>query len=437
MKRILCLALTCVLLSACLVIVPSAGTFQLPFELTAPAYLSASWLEENDSPTTTALSFNLSNAMTQFFKEWNESFLYETHDELLERLGCEDFWLTAQIDWALDDVNDSVSGWHYNSYWDGDSYYGFGVDEDGYHHYSDWDGVDYGLGNGEETTQEYWVTRGLPAWLWDGPEDQVGVKSQVKPGQVTYDYDEEVARIDYTKHTMYYRARLVACVYIDGETTYYHSGWSNIAAVGKDAVQYKPLKAGDLPKPIITDLRMTDKEFNGQPVIAYTQTVPDSLMEMASSVSAHGGSIYVETYMRVVGDSEWTLMGNADWEIRAGEMEVCLITLCSDERPNITSDMDFELRTRYACYQKDVDEDIYSAYSDIITLPKNYKLGDVNLDGTINAKDYVILKRNVLTGFPQLNSLQLLAADVTLDKTINAKDYVKLKRYVLGTATLG
>lgn len=58
--------------------------------------------------------------------------------------------------------------------------------------------------------------------------------------------------------------------------------------------------------------------------------------------------------------------------------------------------------------------------------------GDVDGDGEVNAKDYIIIKRFVLGTF-EPTSEQFSAADIDLDGSVNAKDYVMLKRIVLGT----
>ena len=64
--------------------------------------------------------------------------------------------------------------------------------------------------------------------------------------------------------------------------------------------------------------------------------------------------------------------------------------------------------------------------------PDAILLGDVNGDGIIHAKDYMMLKRYAL-GTYELSADRLPAADVTREGKINAKDYMMLKRHVLGT----
>ena len=59
-------------------------------------------------------------------------------------------------------------------------------------------------------------------------------------------------------------------------------------------------------------------------------------------------------------------------------------------------------------------------------------LGDVDGDGTLNAKDYMMLKRHILGTFA-VDEEFLPNADIDGDGTLNAKDYMMLKRHILGT----
>ncbi len=60
---------------------------------------------------------------------------------------------------------------------------------------------------------------------------------------------------------------------------------------------------------------------------------------------------------------------------------------------------------------------------------KNYTIGDVNDDGTINMKDVTLLRRGVIGGYGvTLNE----AADVNCDGVTNMKDVTILRRYVIG-----
>lgn len=60
---------------------------------------------------------------------------------------------------------------------------------------------------------------------------------------------------------------------------------------------------------------------------------------------------------------------------------------------------------------------------------KNYTIGDINDDGTINMKDVTLLRRGVIGGYGiTLNE----AADVNCDGVTNMKDVTILRRYVIG-----
>ncbi|MBQ3900464.1 MAG: hypothetical protein II736_01950, partial [Clostridia bacterium] len=248
MKKILSILITALMIVACFATLASAegedtsvlttgasGQSDLPFELVPPANVTASWLEEGDSPTTTNLSYGLSNEMTTFFKDMENAHLDETIDQFMENIGCDDIWMNVQVDWALDDVDDPVSGWHYTEYWDGDEYFGLGRDSEGNSRWSEWDVVDGGLNNATETVQEIWITRGVPNDdRWNGNPDTKtpGVKDQLNPDQYVYDEENEELRIDYTEHTFYFRARFVVTVRNEGDEVsdkYYFSDWSNVA----------------------------------------------------------------------------------------------------------------------------------------------------------------------------------------------------------------
>jgi hypothetical protein len=290
-------------------------------------------------------------------------------ETMLAKYGVSDVYVNIQVDWALDDVNDPVSGWHYNKYWDGLYNTGLGKDENGRYRCSEWDIVEWGL-NSLDTVQNYWIMRGASDDGWNGiPEDGTpGVKDQLRPDQ--YEYYDDSVHIDFTKHTAYFRVRyaLTAVKETEEGVQYLNkfSEWSETASYGKDAVAYTPIKAGDIAAPEITNLHMTDKEFNDNPIVAFTLTVPDALSKMAADAAAHGGYIVVETEARVKGDTEWVGMGNADWEIKTGEMECALLTLISENHPKIAKDTPIELRCRYRCGQAGID-DVFSEYSKVLT----------------------------------------------------------------------
>ncbi|MBQ9545024.1 MAG: hypothetical protein IJV00_07850 [Clostridia bacterium] len=370
MKKILSVFIVAAIVISLFALPAFADEGDLPFELVAPAYVTAEWLEGGDSPTTTYLSYSLSNEMTAFFKNMENAHSDGTIDRFMENVGCDDIWMNVQIDWAVDDVNDAVSGWHYTKYWDGNEYFGLGKDDEGHARFSEWDVVECGLNNATETVQDVWVTRGVPnddRWNGDPEGYWPGVKDQLRPDQYTYNEEEEELRIDYTKHTVYFRARFVVTVRSEGiPDRFYFSDWSETACVGKDSEKFEPLTKADLDAPVITGLRMTDKEFNGNPIVAFTLTVPDRLMENATKVAAKGGGIVIEVWARVKGDTEFVEL-QGDWIIKAGEMESALFSLANENRPNVPKDSVIELRCRYRYdHPKYFDGFIYSDWSKTI-----------------------------------------------------------------------
>ena len=376
MKKALSLTLICAILMAALTAFVSAADSASPFDLKAPTNVSAVWLEENDSPTTINLSYTIDNSITAFYSAKDAAVLEDRFEEFIKPYGVDDVYIGVQIDWALDNVDDPVSGWHMNKYWDGSQNDSkeLGKDSDYNNRYSEWDVVDSGMNNATETVQNVWIMRGVPNdERWNGnPETHVpGVKDQLNPDQYTYNVDEDTVRIDFTKHTFYFRVRLVRTdAYTDknGDPAVRHtfSDWSAVCAVGKDAVKVEPVKKGELAAPVITGLRKTDKTFNDNPIVAFTLTVPDALQTQLANASALGGGIRIYTEARVKGDTEWTEMQNSEFTVSSGERECPLIHLVNDQRPTIPADTVIELRCRYFCTQPGQD-DFYSDYSKIIS----------------------------------------------------------------------
>ncbi len=379
MKKLLSTALACFILLSLLTLSVSAAE-KLPFELTPPENVFVFRGEDiGDSPTTHTLSYSLSDDMLGFFDKLDKA---TDKEAFLKKYGYTDIYLNLQFDWALDDVNDSVSGWHYNDFWKYNSYFGtFGVDNDGNRRTSEWDGCDlWALGN-LDTVQTLWITRGVPDDdRWNGNPDTKtpGVKEQLRSSQ--YSYHDDTVWIDWTQHTLYVRARFVLNAIKENSESFETIGisdWSQTAAAGKDGVKFTVLTAKDLPAPEIKELHMTDETFNGNPVVAFTLTVPEDLAYKASQIAAMRGGISVETYARVKGDTEWTEMQNTDHSVKTGELTCALLHLVNDQRPTIPADTQIELRCRYRCYQQGQD-DIWSDYSRVIS----FGTDDINTYGS-------------------------------------------------------
>ena len=223
MKKLLSVTIICIMLLSFGALFTAAANDKVPFELVPPAYVTAVLVVGGDSPTTTGLAFSLSNEMTTFFKNAETAALEGTIEQFMKNIGCDGIWMNVQIDWAVDDVNDSISGWHYTKYWDGDDYFGLGYDSEGNPRYSEWDIIGDNLNNATDTIQSTWATRCVPNdSRWNGnPETHTpGVKDQLRPEQYTYNEEEDTVRIDYTQHTVYFRARFVVTVRnLDDEVT--------------------------------------------------------------------------------------------------------------------------------------------------------------------------------------------------------------------------
>jgi hypothetical protein len=371
MKRFLTGLVAGMMLLPSMAIAVWADEAKLPFTLQAPKDVSVSWLEGNDSPTTMAFAVSQDNEMAAFYQRLEQARQDEKADEIFSQYDFDDIYTQIQVDWAIDDVEDPVSGWHYDpAFWDADETHGFGYDTDGNYRVSDWDMVDWGLGNATETVQEYWIMRGVPNdQRWNGNPDTKtpGVKDQLKPEQYTYSEEEEALYIDFNEHTAYFRARWVVVTYDSGTgvTKYYFSDWSDMCAYGKDAQKEEAITASDIPAPKIVDLRMTDEDFNGQPVLAFTLEVPDEVATISTKVSAAGGAFWIDTEARLKGDEEWILMSNTDSDVKPGEMKCALVHLVKEDQ-TIPDGAEVEIRCRYLCSQPELD-DISSEYSEVLT----------------------------------------------------------------------
>ena len=75
---------------------------------------------------------------------------------------------------------------------------------------------------------------------------------------------------------------------------------------------------------------------------------------------------------------------------------------------------------------------VFSLLLSTLAVFANAMRGDINSNGKVESKDYMMLKRYVL-GTYQIDDARLANADVNGDGTVNAKDYLMLKRHVLGT----
>ena len=347
----------------------AAADLNLPFTLVAPKNVTLT-KADGDSPTTMGYAYSLSNEMVDFFVGYDDAYTAGTLATYLQSKGvtyADEMWMLMQIDWALDDVDDAVSGWHYNAYWDAAPLGSLGQDADGKYHCSSWDVVDLGVTT-TQTVNSIWLYRGMNEVDWIGDENFVGIRDQLLSSQYTVNdyeqYGDVVVTINWNQHTIYNRSRFVVVLRKDEQPdSYVFSDWSPVAAYGKDAAKVEPLQPGDVVAPTITGLRLTEEKFNDNPVVAFTLTVPDTLAEQKARVAAANGMLRVEVEARIKGTTEWKDLHVAG-EVTTGELTAALIYLAEPGKP-VAAGTEIELRARYLIGQAGQD-DFYSGYSKVI-----------------------------------------------------------------------
>ena len=368
--------LALIVLAATVVAVPqtayAAPDVELPFTLVAPKNVTIT-KADGDSPTTMGYAFSISNEMNDFFAGYENAANAGTLPQYLTSKGvtyADEMWMLVQIDWALDDVDDEVSGWHYNEYWNAAPHGSLGQDADGKYHFSTWDVVNMGV-NTSQTVTETWLYRGFNESEWLGGENFVGLKDQLRTSQYTFEnyqeYGDVNLSIDWDRHTIYNRSRFVVVLRDEDEyavaDSFVFSDWSAVTAYGKDAEKVEPLKPGDVVAPTITGLKMTEEKFNDNPVVAFTLTVPETVAEQKARVAAANGTFRVEVEARVKGTSEWKDL-NVAGDVTTGELTAALLYLAEPGKP-VAAGTEIELRARYFVEQAGQDG-FYSAYSKVI-----------------------------------------------------------------------
>lgn len=340
---------------------------ELPFTLTAPEHVAITYLNGRDSVNTCEIGYSQSAEMSAFFSAFDTDY-DKAHEELLAK-GFDEIGIQTQIDWSLDSQDD----WKVNDYWLSDGY-----DDDFHQHLGDWAYISENYA--KEISMSTWIFRWMGNMndpedaFWFSPQEGVGNtgwSTVLKEGQYETvkagDDGETTAKIDFTKHTLYTRVRWLVTSHRfeadDSKVTV--SEWSAVAAVGKDAEKTELLKPGDVAAPVVSDLHYTDREFNDQPIIAFTLTVDDTLAKQLTQASGTQGSIWLEAQAKVQGMADWqTLQG--DWEIKTGEMEMKLIGMEEAAGGRIEPGTPIQFRARYCVSQAEQD-DFYSDYSEVLT----------------------------------------------------------------------
>ena len=394
----------------------AGGTLPLPFELTAPTNTSLGLWDNYEGANDGELLFNYSanNSIVSYFADTEEA--EQARHAALESLGYDDLWIEAQLDWALDDPED----WHYTQYYDYDENDVIGR-EDPYGEdipmLSIWDAQMLSPDMSKTVNDAHVFSPVIATEAGVDYEDWVGggpfytpLRDQLKEGQyfLKYDeiYDQQKVFINYDEHTAYVRARFIVTVQVIDHDEYgqeswhiehLYSEWSTPAAYGKNAVKWEPYTKEDIPAPVITDFHMTNEDFNGYPIVSYTLTVPDEVATTATEVMAHGGQFYIESYARLKGTEEWTLL-QGDTDVKSGEMQETLVHLVKDTVPeskNINRFSEIELRCCYyfvqydAFYYGNFLGEFRSEYSPVITFestelthePTGISVRGISIDG--------------------------------------------------------
>ncbi len=395
MKKLISITLICLLLISCVTVAASAKVekSELPFELIPSKTVSMSKVYD-DTSTDMNFSYSMESDMIQFMQNCDDE---SKREAIMKRYGVEDMYINAQIDWAIDDPTD----WHQNEFWndnEGTRSFGLGYDSDARPRTAEWD-VIY-AGPDAQSTNECWITRyaGNPLdpteSRWNGTDYEdgvhaIGMKDVLKPDQYTVveaEPGDGRVVIDYTKHTVYARMRYYVVTstpkfdelnqVVGYDTNYLFSDWSNAAAYGKDASNWTPPSADTLEAPVISNLTVSSETFNDYPIVAYSQTVSDELNKSLTEVTAHGGTIRIETEARVKGTKEWKSL-QGDFDVKSGwnESDILAINGSFEDGTGkpIPAGTEIEFRARYWCslrleFGGDIIDEFYSPYSDVLTV---------------------------------------------------------------------
>lgn len=396
MKKLISVLLICLLLASCVTVVASAKVEKasdLPFVLQPAKTVSMSKVYDGNG-TDTQFSYSMEADMIHFMQDCEDP---DKKDALFNQLGVSNLWISAQIDWAVDDPTD----WHHNEYWDDNEatrYHGLGYDSEGRIRVCEWDYVSVGVE--AKSTNDCWITRyaGNPLSStedrWNGIDYEdsthaIGMKDVLKEGQYTVVEDEPGEghiEIDYSKHTVYSRMRYYVTVWtpvydelgqeVSTDVKYIFSDWSDAAAYGKDAPKWTPPTAETIKAPNIKDLAETSETFNDYPVVVFYQYVSDKLNEELTEVTSRGGGISLCTEARVKGTSEWKEL-QGDYDVRDGWNTADILAICGNYEDGtgkpIPKGTQIELRARYWCsirleYSGEIVGEFYSPYSDVLTL---------------------------------------------------------------------
>ncbi len=336
-----------------------------------------------------------------------------------EAYGLYDMSLAMQIDYRIDDGE-----WQYDAAWDEEIYGCDFVNGVCWPHAGDWLCVAGDvLGGSDEDMAEYENIKDALVWVYND----------------YYGYDRP--NFDDENHTVTFRARYML-QYTDAETyetQSFFSDWSEEQSIGKDGNQGELIAPTALPAPEISDLQVL-QETDDTYYITFDLFYP---IEMAyADYYYYKMNTWYFDYQGTVGDLYAEInINNTGWQ------EVAVIDgywftggtriIDSEDTDGISfTDYDYiqlRVRQRYS-------EPLTGDYSNIISINAvELRLGDVNQDGTVNAKDasqLLIGAANRAAGLPSgLTTEQETVAKVLGNADYTAKDASIILQYAAAAAS--
>ncbi|MBQ6538030.1 MAG: Ig-like domain-containing protein [Eubacterium sp.] len=330
---------------------------EFPVKLTAPRNVTLTPYFSNEMETAKNLSFGMDDALLDYLKK-NDA----EKAEIAKAGGYNEYILSVDVDWAFDDPN----GWHYNKYWEWENdkiNFGNGYDYEGYYRLNVWDVV-----TNTESIRERAVNN-LVMFFYDKANDKdpqwsgvdqaeyraPGLKTLLDPASYSVESDETI-RIDWTKHTIYARARWCLVGYKGtGSSTsrdLLFSAWSEPAAFGAATSSFAPYTQATMPVPAISNLRMTSENGGEYPDAYVDITVPDDVVKKSGEIISRGGSFALEAFAKVYGDPNWIPVQTNYIDIKSNTITAQLDGLIRADKP-IAVNAPIEFRARFVSDQHD------------------------------------------------------------------------------------
>lgn len=333
-KRVLSFSLA---LISCLSLLLFAALAAEPFPTTLEAPVNLAVSESTDKNYKYIyVTFNKSSAL---------SAMIDGGTATRERYGLDKIDYYVQIDWSIDSMDD----WKYHTNWDVLKTHTGETSLFGEY-------ISLPL-EAKTTEQEAIFDLNYKAdpnhYKWKG------MSTFLKEGQYAIDDDGEPI-IDWTKHTLYVRARFV--VYyrpVGGSYQYLISDWSTVSGYGKD---YKPFEIPkSLEAPVISDLELTDRIVNGGPVVAFNLSNPKSVKD--ASAGAKSLTDYIIVVAEVdIGGGGWKEVNLSDRNITDGYLYAELARVAE----TVSEDTHVKLRAKYEYHKGNGTLLLSSPWSNVI-----------------------------------------------------------------------